>query len=255
VAGLLRGLWDEPRPAPAPRRVWRDWVLVGLGPLAVLEAVLRPELPWRLISVVISVGLVATLLWRRTRPLLMVAIAFPVCGLAPLLMHGQPLEQNVLAYLVLLPYALFRWGSGREAVLGSAIMAAKIGLSLPFGVMSAGDTVTGLVVVFTAGALGAALRYRAGARLRELDQVRLLERERLAHDLNDTVAHHVSSMAVRAQAGLATFATDPGAATAALVLIESEASRALAEMRTIVRVLRRNEPVDLAPPVTDLDGR
>ena len=55
-------------------------------------------------------------------------------------------------------------------------------------------------------ALGVALRYRAGARLRELDQVRLLERERLARDLHDTVAHHVSAMAIRAQAGLATAA-------------------------------------------------
>jgi hypothetical protein len=32
--------------------------------------------PWRALSVVLTVGLVPTLLWRRTRPVPMVAIAF-----------------------------------------------------------------------------------------------------------------------------------------------------------------------------------
>ena len=62
-------------------RVWRDWVLVAvLVPAAVLEGVLADGIPWRPLSVAIAVGLVPTLLWRRTRPLLMVAIAFGVCG-------------------------------------------------------------------------------------------------------------------------------------------------------------------------------
>ena len=80
-----------------------------------------------------------------------------------------------------------------------------------------------------------------------LEQVKLLERERLARDLHDTVAHHVSAMAIRAQAGLATMATQPDAAGEALRVIEAEASLALAEMRTMVRVLRRDVPADLAP--------
>lgn len=104
-------------------------------------------------------------------------------------------------------------------------------------------------------ALGAAFRYRASARMRELDQVKLLERERLARDLHDTVAHHVSAIAIRAQAGLATSVLQPDAATDALHVIEAEASRTLAEMRSMVRVLRRNEPADLAPSpgITDLE--
>ena len=102
-----------------------------------------------------------------------------------------------------------------------------------------------------------ALRYRAGARLRELDQVKLLERERLARDLHDTVAHHVSAIAIRAQAGLATAASHPDAATDALRVIEAEASRALAEMRAMVRVLRRRpagrRPGARAARVADLE--
>jgi signal transduction histidine kinase len=117
-----------------------------------------------------------------------------------------------------------------------------------------GDVIGAYTVVSLAGALGFTFRYRGRARMRELDQVKLLERERLARDLHDTVAHHVSAMAIRAQAGLATAATDPTAAADALRLIEAEAARTLAEMRTMVRALRRDEAAELAPNprVTDL---
>ncbi|BCJ73657.1 hypothetical protein CS0771_32010 [Catellatospora sp. IY07-71] len=86
--------------------------------------------------------------------------------------------------------------------------------------------------------LGLARRYRIHARTREHDQVRLVERAQLARDLHDTVAHHVSAIAIRAQAGLAAAPARPEAATDALRLIEAEASRVLAEMRAMVRVLR-----------------
>jgi signal transduction histidine kinase len=217
-----------------------------LVPTAVLEGALRPDLPWRTFTVAVAVALVPTLLWRRTRPLLMVAIAFGACGLAPLV-TGAELDLNTLVFLLLLPYAVFRWGSGREAVLGGAIVLAKIGAATAVGHLGVGDALAGVVVLSTAVALGAAFRYRAGARLREIDRIKLLERERLARDLHDTVAHHVSAMAIRAQAGLATLDSHPGAAADALRVIESEASSALAEMRTMVRALRRNEPADLAP--------
>jgi signal transduction histidine kinase len=111
-------------------------------------------------------------------------------------------------------------------------------------------------VLLASFALGAAFRYRARARSRELDQVALLERERLARDLHDTVAHHVSAIAIRAQAGLATAATRPDAATDALRLIEAEASRTLAEMRGMVRTLRGDGPAELSPlpRIADLRG-
>ena len=75
--------------------------------------------------------------------------------------------------------------------------------------------------------LGAAVRFQAAYRRRERDQVKLLEREQLARELHDTVAHHVSAIAIRAQAGRVVAATDPDAAVDALAVIEAEASRAL----------------------------
>jgi signal transduction histidine kinase len=165
-----------------------------------------------------------------------------------------------VAYLLILPFSLFRWGSGREAALGLAvILLTSVATSLSHWTGIA-NAVAGAGVVFASVALGVAFRYRAGARLRELDRATLLERARLARDLHDTVAHRVSAIAVRAQAGLATAPGRPDAATEALQVIEAEASRALAEMRDIVRVLRRAEAADLAPvagveEVRELVGR
>jgi signal transduction histidine kinase len=247
-------VWDEPRPAQPPRRVWRDWALVGvLVPAAVLEGVLRADIPWRPLSVAITVGLIPTLLWRRTRPLLMVAIAFGVTALASLATGADVPSTNALVFVLLLAYALFRWGSGREIVIGSVIMLARLAFWMVFFDVRTGDAVGGLAILFGVCALGAAFRYRSRARMREIDQVKLRERERLARDLHDTVAHHVSAMAVRAQAGLATAPARPEAATEALHVIEAEAARALAEMRAMVRVLRAREPADTTPSPTVCD--
>ncbi|MEU6782407.1 sensor histidine kinase [Nonomuraea angiospora] len=253
---MFRSLWNEPRPPDPPLRVWRDWALVGvLVPLAVLEGVVRPDLPWRAVSVTVTVGLVFTLLWRRTRPLLMLAIPFVTTMLAPLVTGGHRAETYTMAFLLIIVYALYRWGSGREIVLGFAIMLLSVGVSASFYDLAPADAVGAFAVIFSAVALGTAFRYRARARMRELDQVKLLEREQLARDLHDIVAHHVSAMAIRAQAGLATAPSKPEAAIDALRVIEAEASRTLAEMRAMVRVLRRNEPAELAPGrrITDLE--
>ncbi|WP_101786277.1 sensor histidine kinase [Nonomuraea indica] len=250
--GLMRSVWKEPPPPGPPARVGRDWALVGvLVPVAVLEGFLRPDLPWRVLAVTVTVALVPTLLWRRTRPLPMLATVFGVTSLVPLLTGGAPLETYTQAYLLLLVYALFRWGSGRAAVTGLALMLVSLGLSIAVGRVGPADAVAAGAVLVAAIALGTAFRYRSRARQRELDQVKLLEREQLARELHDTVAHHVSAMAIRAQAGLATAASRPDSATEALRVIEAEAARALAEMNAMVRVLRRTDPtprpVDLAP--------
>jgi signal transduction histidine kinase len=214
---------------------------------ATVEGVLRRDLASRAVSITLAVGLAPTLLWRRTKPLAMMMIAFAVSGLSPLLSHGRPSDMYTLVFLVLLPYSLARWGSGQDILLGSAVLFAKVAFWPLAGFVTLSDTAGEAGVLVTLLAVGAAFRYRARARARELDQAKLLERERLARDLHDTVAHHVSAMAIRAQAGMAVAPTQPDAAVDALRLIEAEASRALAEMRAMVRVLRRDQPAELAP--------
>jgi signal transduction histidine kinase len=103
--------------------------------------------------------------------------------------------------------------------------------------------------------LGLMARTQHGARERQLEHAKSEERVQLARELHDTVAHHVSAIAIQAQAGRALAATSPAAPVEALAVIEAEASRALAEMRAMVRMLRDHVPVDYTPQpgVADLE--
>ena len=244
----IRALWEAPAASPAPpRRVWRDWVLVAvLPPLALVEAALRPEVPGRWLWAAVLVALVPTLLWRRTHPLGMLVTAFATGTAMSLVMGGEP-ELFTTAYFLVLVYAVMRWGTGRAAIAASGILAIGILSPLVFGPPTVTDVVGSIAVVVTTSTLGVAFRLRASARDRDLERMRSFEREQLARDLHDTVAHHVSAIAIQAQAGMAVAASDPGAATAVLRVIESEASRTLDEMRSMVRILRRDDTVELAP--------
>ena len=256
----------EPRVPDPPPRAWRDWALVAaLAPLAILEGVTRQDLVWPLVSVVVALALLPTLLWRRTHPLASMTVAFGTLAavdLASLALGAEweGLDTNV--FVLLLLYSLFRWDSGRNAAIGLALTCIPLVLSLSDPQahdgtedIPASNVLLGGMVLLVAAAVGASVRYQDKARARELDQVKLLEREQLARELHDTVAHHVSAIAIRAQAGLVVAATDTGAALDALTVIEEEASRTLAEMRTMVGALRDGTEPDLTPQrgVGDID--
>jgi len=250
ASNAVLSLWAEPRAPQPPGRVWRDWVLVAvLVTLAVLEAILREELIWRPAAIGIALALVLTLLWRRTNPLAAVAVGFgavAVVHVATLFNGGEPAEMYTIAVVLVLPYSLFRWGSGREAATGLAIIL----LTVVFAGIVDGPVVgveIGVAVVLVPAALGASIRYQASARLSEMNQVKLREREQLARELHDTVAHYVSAIAIQAQAGRTLAPSHPDAATDALELIEDAASRTLSEMRTMVGVLRDSDELGLAP--------
>ncbi len=246
-----RSLLAEPRVPDPPARVWRDWALVGaLIPVVVLEGVLREDLVWRVASVVVALALLPTLLWRRTHPLAAVVAAFGLLAVvdAASLAAGvdwMGLDTTVFVVVVLLIYSLFRWGSGRHAVIGLAVFSILVLLSGRDA--PASNVVQGGLFMLAVAAVGVAVRYQSNARSRGMDQVKLLEREQLARELHDTVAHHVSAIVVRAQAGRVVAAFDPAAALDALAVIEDEASRTLAEMRAMVGALRHGEEPDLSP--------
>ena len=261
ASNAVRSIWAEPRAPHPPARVWRDWVLVAvLVATAILEASFRQDVIWRPVALVLAVALVFPLLWRRTHPLAAVALTFGTIiavSVAALFGADGPVGLDTAVYVLLFPYALFRWGSGREAVIGLGIILVAYVLGIASDdVSGVGEAVFAWLFLMFPAALGAAVRYQATSRLRELDQVKLREREQLARELHDTVAHHVSAIAIRAQAGRVVAASDPDAAVDALHVIEEEASRTLAELRGMVGVLREDEEADLAPQrgLADLEG-
>jgi signal transduction histidine kinase len=252
ITDALRALWAEPRAADAPERGWRDWVLVGvLVTAALLEGVLREDVAWRPIAMILAVGLAAVLLWRRTRPLACVVVGFGtamVLGLATLAGGAPNVGLDTMVYVVLvLVYALVRWGSGREIVIGLAVVGVAAVIGMVADATGPAEIIGGFGILTAAAAGGAAFRYRAESWRRALDQVRNHERVGLARELHDMVAHHVSAIAVQAQAGRAMAGQRPEAALEALTAIEGEASRTLAEMRAMVRVLRDGAPAEYNP--------
>lgn len=251
ITTALRSLWDEPRAADPPPPAWRDRVLVGVVMVAaLLEGVLTEDVTWRPVVTVVTIALAPVLLWRRTYPLVCVGLGLGAglaLGLASQLAGVSGVGLATMAYVLVLVHALVRWGSGRQIVVGSAVVVVVAGFSAATDYTGPAELFGGLAVLAAAIAGGAAFRYRAESRRRAFDQVRSQERVGLARELHDSVAHHVSAIAVQAQTGRALARKRPEAALEALEVIEGEASRTLAEMRAMVRVLRDGAPAEYAP--------
>ena len=104
----------------------------------------------------------------------------------------------------------------------------------------------------TAGAtfLGTLMREQRRLRAVEAQQVVVEERNRIARELHDVVAHHVSAIVIRAQAAERLAPTRPDVAVEALRWIEDAGKEALTGMRHAVQVLRQADgrrTVTLAP--------
>lgn len=247
----LQTLWAEPRPPHPPVRVWRDWVLVAtLLSWSVVEVVLREDPAWRPLVFTVSVVVALTLWWRRTHPLVAVAVAFGTLiafDLARILGIDATGLQSIVAVLVL-PYSVFRWGAGREAVVGLGTIVVWLAVTLSAEpAVGVPEIVAGYGFFLFSAALGTSIRYHATFRVRDIEQAKLRQRNQLARELHDTVGHHVSAIAIAAQAGRIAAPADPDRALAALETIEDAASRTLEEMRAMVRVLRDGTEPDLAP--------
>jgi signal transduction histidine kinase len=150
-----------------------------------------------------------------------------------------------------------------------ALYACKVG---PFWSSVAGSFVVWLVAIFAGvwmwgryvrmrRAYAAELEARAerAERDREAEARRAVaaERARIARELHDVVAHHVSVTVVQAGAARQLLDTDPGRARSALVAIEEAGRRALTAMPSLLRALRADEADETRAPqptLSDLDG-
>lgn len=250
-------VWSTPAPTPLPLRSWLTWLpaLVGVAALAI-ELALRNDLVWPLFGFAASTVAAIALLWRVTHPLAAAAISFgaqTLTDVASLLGASGSAVMYTTVFVLILPYSLTRWGSGKQAVLGLGVILTLHTLRefvIETAVVeAAAQTMFWLVPAL----LGVLVRQSVTSRDRERSQVRALERERLARDLHDTVAHHVSAIALQAEGGLAWAEAGPGPAQqehtiAALKTIAGEASRTLTEMREIVAAVRDDDDADGRSP-------
>jgi len=135
------------------------------------------------------------------------------------------------------------------------------------GLLSVGSNVFFFVAAWVIGDVARDARLRAvevAERNRELhaahqviaDQAVLDERVRIARELHDVVAHHVSVMGVQAGAARRVLGRSPDQATALLVGIEEESRQAVVELQRLLGFLRRETlpEGEIHPPQPDLAG-
>ena len=200
-----------------------------------------------------------------------------VCAVHNTLAGVLHLPYESLAILVV-TYTLAAYRPLRDAVVGSVLMwvpamvvAALYGryqdppVPLSFWYFLSFNTLGALVAFLTGRTVFARRRYVATlveqARTAEQNQQALSaqavadERRRIARELHDVVAHHVSVMGVLATGTRRALPRDPRAADEALATIEETGRVALREMRRLLFVLRSDaEPAGELEPQPGLPG-
>lgn len=247
-----RELLNEPAVSDPPRRVPLDWLLVGgFIALAVIEGVFNTDLYWRWPHVLLIVAMTFTLLWRRTHPWEMLATSLGVTSVMTLvgfLAQGEVADGPYTgAFLLINVYAMFRWGSGRRCMYAYGAMAATFALHMVIDYGGVVEAIGGFIVFLFPAELGLIARMTTQRQEQAREEVRSSERERIARELHDSVAHHVSAIAIQAQAGRAVAKNNPDAAAEALATIEEAAARTLSDMRSMVGALRGDDGAELAP--------
>ena len=115
-----------------------------------------------------------------------------------------------------------------------------------------------LLVLLTAAELGRARRDRLArdhrARAEAVERSATEERLRIARDVHDVLAHHVSLINVQAGTALHLLDTQPGVARDALTAIKTSSKEVLVELRAMLGVLRRVDEHAPRTPVAGLAG-
>jgi signal transduction histidine kinase len=207
------------------------------------------------------------LTWRRHRPLavgLLTGLATAAYGVAPFPDLAMPIPAGGVVGL----YSVAAWGSRRAALIagGFAAVVIVVTIGLPqtdADLVDAVFVVSALAGAWVLGdrarlqrAVAAELRERAARlereRAGEARRAVAEERTRIARELHDVVAHHVSMMVVQAEAGPVAVDHDPARAAGAFDAIAATGRQALVEMRRLLGVLRGDG--DQTPSLTPQPG-
>jgi signal transduction histidine kinase len=229
------------RASDAYRRAgdWPEWPLLAatlLGLAALVESSARLEIS----TFVLLLGLAATLPVALV-PTYPVAAATTVVA-AILLFEVADLRPPV-AGLVVLALSLYR--VGQRSTRAAVVLVVPL---LPHAVALFGPGALVLAAATLAAAAGVARRRHdeaalqvASTRMVEttmFDHARQGERTRIARELHDVVAHHISMIAVQAETARLTTPGLPDEGGRRLVAIGDTARAALTEMRRLLGVLR-----------------
>ena len=285
---------SPPHRALPPGWRWRDARGAGVLALAGVELVYLSDfvqsVPWKADVGWVALGavvLATPLAWRRRFPVaVMVAVSFVYFALVAWVGIEMYASQVVL---FLGFYSVGAWCPDRRRATWSRA-AVAVGMAVWLGwstveqftdpevgergvnaymAIAAIQFVVNIAYfagawVFGDGAWNAAIERQeleaAHAEIRQqqerlAEQAVSLERLRIARELHDVVAHHVTAMGVQAGAARLTMFQDPRAAAEHLRGVESSAREAVTELKTMVHTLRDGEEApDSVPRLSDLEA-
>lgn len=234
---------------------------------------------------VLFLGAAVPMLWRRKNPDLIALVIIPA-HLIQLFGQFGPSLANVAVLIMLYTVAAYGRERLRDAWLFVGIFAAIMAavywasarISSPLDAMTQvlPPAVMLVSLVAASWAIGTVVRTRVLVRTTELRASRVeqqqheqaivlaatQERQRLAREMHDVVAHSLAVIVVQADGGAyaATMDGDPeqrlATAARALQTIRTTAQESLVETRRLVGVLREGQGPELAPAasLTDLQG-
>ncbi|MCE7004175.1 sensor histidine kinase [Kibdelosporangium philippinense] len=278
--GVDPAYWRRPSPTPAEQRqdVWIALlVLVGaLVAMVLVKSVGTPNAPPLWEQLVWAASLALPLALRRRYPIVVLLLVGAVFIAAAIRAVGDNLMPSIAVFLA--TYTVGAWAQNRTWARWSriAVIAAMfilLGYNLltaiadppdlphaagPMNPVLAGVLYTlAMNLLFFAGAYffgnmawlsarrQAELVWRAEElRLSQEQNTRgaiVAERVRIARDLHDVVAHHVSVMGVHAGAARSVLGKDPDVASEALRTVEQTARTAITELRGLLGVLRAED--------------
>lgn len=253
------------RPGPGPGA----WVVAVLGflyccqPLAIPLVNPSRHLDPGLVAMLLVPGLVAMLLlvWLRRAP---ITVAVSLAGL-------WLLSPAVLGPAMAAQAHIARHRRGIDAIaVACVLIAAKSVLMLRDSPNNSATRIevfisaTGVIIALLVGLLGrsttdanqqraAAQAARQDAWEAQLNEARLLERERIAREMHDVVAHRISLIALHAGALAHHMRSDEGEAGDLARAIQTNAQSSLDELRTMLARLR-GTAAPPEPPQPTLSG-
>ena len=251
-------------------------IAVALTIDLVLEAALGPGLPDRFATALCAVAFAAPVAVRRRWP----AGAVIACTTTALLQDafdGQLFNlpsSSAVIVLMLCSYGAGAWLGARRSlaaiVIAAGLLAADMWIEIDVTGVSGGDfsgSVTLMLLFLVPWGLGrfvyertrradafAALAAQAAAERTEREHAAVTqERMTIGRELQDIIAHNVSVMVVQAGGARRLLHTEPDRARESILNVEQIGRDALAEMRRLLGLLRKDDDPRALTPQPGLD--
>jgi signal transduction histidine kinase len=218
----------------------------------------EPDVRLTGLGIVLLVVQLVPLVWRRRAPL---AVAVVVTGAAVVYGVAELPDPAIMfaPALALYTVAAYRPQPVSVAVAAGGAVAGTVALIVAADADVA-DVAVNYVVGITSWAVGLTVRgqreHTARVEAQRADDAQRAateERIRIARELHDVVAHHLSVIVVQAEAAQEVLATRPEQAGEAMDTVADTARGALGELRRVLGVLRSDATLAPAPDLAAVD--